>query len=481
MTWKWQCERWRKTRSISRSMEAKTVVEIAKMASGILVGAGAGVVNAVSTDTRSIQAGQLFVALRGEHFDGHDFLTTALKQGAAAALVERVDRSLSELPQIQVSDSLLGLQTLARNYRAEFSIPVVGITGSNGKTSTKEMVAAVLGERFRVTKTVGNLNNHIGVPMSALRFERNHQVAVLEFGTNHPSEISQLISIVRPDHAVITNIGIAHIGYFGSREAIAREKSVLAESVPSEGTVVLHAADDFAEWIAARCVGRVLRTGLKQGQIRAEAIKHRPDGEEFILATESEKARVYLPVLGEHMIINALQAAGIGLAFGLSLGECATGLAKTALPSGRLQVKSLGEISIINDAYNANPDSMIAALRTVANLPVRGRRVAALGAMGELGSESLVGHQIVGQAVADNGFDVLIAVGDAASPIAQSAVAAGLTRSLTVKSNAEAADLLNTILEPGDLLLLKGSKSVAVDQIIPLLEQSRDHAKSSRP
>ncbi|MBV8816262.1 MAG: UDP-N-acetylmuramoyl-tripeptide--D-alanyl-D-alanine ligase [Verrucomicrobia bacterium] len=460
-------------------MEAKTVAEIAEMASGTLFGAGSGLVKSVSTDTRSIQPGQLFVALRGERFDGHDFLATALEQGAAAALVERLNRSLASLPQIQVSDALIGLQTLAKNYRTEFCIPVIGITGSNGKTSTKEMVAAVLGARFSVVKTAGNLNNHIGVPISVLRFEKSAQVAVLEYGMNHAGEVSQLIGIVRPDHAVITNIGVAHIEYLGSRQAIAREKSILAESVPSTGTVVLNAADDFAEWIAARCQGRVIRVGLKQGDIQVQGIKHRPDGEEFTLVAGSEEARVYLPVPGEHMIINGLQAVGVGLAFGLSLAECAAGLAKTALPSGRLQVKDLDAISIINDAYNANPDSMIAALKTVANLPVRGRRVAALGAMGELGSESLVGHQMVGKAVADNGFDVLIAVGDAASPIAQSAIAAGLARSRTVKTNAEAADLLNTILEPGDLLLLKGSRSAAVDQIIPLLEQSRNPIKNS--
>jgi UDP-N-acetylmuramoyl-tripeptide--D-alanyl-D-alanine ligase len=460
-------------------MEVKTVGEIAKMASGVVFGPASGVVKSVSTDTRSIQPGQLFVALRGERFDGHEFLAGALEQGAAAALVERVDHSLPNLPQIQVSDALIGLQTLAKNYRVEFSIPVVGITGSNGKTSTKEMVAAVLGERFSVVKTVGNLNNHIGVPMSVLRFERSHEVAVLEFGMNHPGEVSQLVRIVRPDHAVITNIGVAHIEYLGSREGIAREKSILAESVPSKGTIVLNAADDFAEWIAARCQGRVVRVGLKQGEIQVEAVNHRTDGEEFMLVTDSEKALVYLPVPGEHMIINGLQAVGVGLAFGLSLAECAAGLAKTALPSGRLQVRTLGAISIINDAYNANPDSVIAALKTVANLPVRGRRVAALGVMGELGAESLVGHQRVGKAVADNGFDVLIAIGDAASPIVQSAIAAGLGRSWTVKSNAEAADLLNKILEPGDLLLLKGSRSAAVDQIIPLLEQSRNHVKNS--
>ena len=319
------------------------------------------------------------------------------------------------------------------------------------------------------------------MPLSLLRFERRHQVAVIEYGTNHPGEIAGLVGIASPQHAIITNVGVAHIEFLGSREGIAREKSVLAESVSEEGTVVLNAGDDFADWIAGRCQAQVVTVGFEKGQIRARDIKHGLDGEEFTVATLKDEHRVRLPVVGEHMVLNALQAVAIGLTFGLSLAECAAGLTKTALPSGRLQVKALGEISIVNDAYNANPDSMIAALRTVANLPANGRRVAALGGMGELGPESVVSHERVGKAVAEHGFDVLIAVGEKAYPIATSASAAGLTESRTAKSNAEAADLLNTILEPGDLLLLKGSRSAAIDQIIPLLEAARASGQRKAP
>ena len=289
-------------------MEPSTVAEVATQASGTLFGSGSAVVTAVSTDTRSIQPGQLFVALRGERFDAHDFLATAFEQGATAALVERVNQELPGLPQIQVRDSLAGLQALARNYRRKFQMPIVGITGSNGKTSTKEMVAAVLNERFHVTKTSGNLNNHIGVPLSVLRFERQHQVAVIEYGTNHPGEIAGLVGIAAPQHAIITNIGVAHIEFLGSREGIAREKSVLAESVSEAGTVVLNGNDDFADWIAGRCKAQVVMAGFEKGQVRVRDIKHSPDGEEFTVATQKEEIRVHLPVLGEHMVLNALQA-----------------------------------------------------------------------------------------------------------------------------------------------------------------------------
>src|ERR1700740_2360571 len=316
-------------------MEPSTVAEVASLASGTLFVAGSAVVTAVSTDTRSIQPGQLFVALRGDRFDAHDFLATALEQGAAAALVERVNEELPGLPQIQVRDSLTGLQTLARNYRRKFQIPIVGITGSNGKTSTKEMVAAVLSERFQITKTSGNLNNHIGIPLSVLRFERQHQVAVIEYGMNHPGEISGLIGIAAPQHGIITNIGVAPIEFLGSREGIAREKSVLAESVSEAGTVVLNGSDDFADWIAGRGKAPDVVVGFEKGQIRARDIKHSPDGEEFTVATQKEEIRVHLPVLGEHMVLNALQAVAIGLTFGLSLGECAARLTTNALPSGQ--------------------------------------------------------------------------------------------------------------------------------------------------
>src|SRR6201987_4214468 len=249
-------------------MEPSTVAEVATLASGTLFGSGSAVVTAVSTDTRSIQPGQLFVALRGERFNAHDFLATAFEQGAAAALVERGNQEFPDLQKIQVAASLTGLQTLARNYRRKFQLPIVGITGSNGKTSTKEMVAAILSERFQVTKTSGNLNNHIGVPISVLRFERQHQVAVIEYGTNHPGEIAGLVGIAAPQQAIITNIGVAHIEFLGSREGIAREKSVLAESVSEAGTVVLNGSDDFAGWIDGRSKAQVVTVGFDNGQVR---------------------------------------------------------------------------------------------------------------------------------------------------------------------------------------------------------------------
>jgi UDP-N-acetylmuramoyl-tripeptide--D-alanyl-D-alanine ligase len=458
-------------------MEPKSLRQIAVATGGAVWGQEETIVTSVGTDSRNSVPQELFVALRGERFDGHQFIEAARKRGAAAALVETVGSEWRNFPQIQVADSLQALQRLARAYRAELSLRVVGITGSNGKTSTKEMIAAVLGEKYAVTKTEGNLNNHIGVPLSILRADSNHQVAIWEFGMNHIGELAPLVEMAKPGYGVITNIGVAHIEFLGSREAIAREKASLADHIPPDGVVVLNADDEFSNWIAERCSARTIKTGIEQGTIQARQIVHQVDGEEFVVADESDEVPAFLPVPGEHMIRNAVQAVAIGRALGLSLTQCAAGLSKTSLPGGRFRIEKLGQVLVINDAYNANPDSVIAALRTVARLPVKGRRIAALGYMGELGEQSLSSHERVGSAAAENGFDFLIAVGERAKPIASASFKAGLGRTQTVATQTEAADALAEFLEPGDLLLVKGSRSAAMDRIIEQLEATPKQVK----
>jgi UDP-N-acetylmuramoyl-tripeptide--D-alanyl-D-alanine ligase len=458
-------------------MEPKALRQIAVATGGAVWGPEDRIVTCVGTDSRNSAPQELFVALRGERFDGHQFIEAARQHGAAAALVESVSSEWRNFPQIQVPDTLQALQRLARAYRAELSLRVVGITGSNGKTSTKEMVAAVLGEKYAVTKTEGNLNNHIGVPLSILSADSSHQVAIWEFGMNHIGELALLVEIAKPGYGIITNIGVAHIEFLGSREAIAREKKVLAEIIPSTGVVVLNADDEFSDWMAARCSARTIKTGIEQGTIQARQIAHHVDGEEFVLSDESGEVPAFLPVPGEHMIKNAVQAVAIGRALGLSLAQCSAGLAKTSLPGGRFRIEKLGQVLVINDTYNANPDSVIAALRTVAKLPVKGRRIAALGYMGELGEQSLSSHERVGSAAAENGFDFLIAVGERAKPIASASFRAGLDQTRTVATQTEAADALAEFLEPGDLLLVKGSRSAAMDRIIEQLEATPKQVK----
>jgi UDP-N-acetylmuramoyl-tripeptide--D-alanyl-D-alanine ligase len=458
-------------------MDPRTFEQIAALVGGKLHGVGTGKVTKVVTDSRSIRPGDFFVALRGEHFDGHAFLQAVREAAAAGALVSERNVHLNGFTQIEVPETLVALQRLARAYRKQLRLKAIGITGSSGKTSTKEMLAAVLGERFSVIKTIGNYNNHIGLPLTVLGASETDDFGVFEMGMNHAGELAPLCEIAQPDASVITNIGTAHIGHLETREAIAAEKAVVAEAVPAEGFVVLNANDRFTDWIASRCQARVVRAGLNRGDVKAQNIEQRVKGATFTLARGKRTTQVLLPVHGEHMVSNACLAAAVGLEFGLTLEECAAGLAKTTIPGNRLKVQSLGPLVVINDAYNANPDSMVAALKTATQFSVKGRRVAALGRMGELGKESEAAHRRVGRAVAEFEFDYLVTVGDEARLIGEAASSAGLKSAERVDTHEQAVEALLNYLEPGDLLLVKGSLSSAMDRVVHGLEAVFHRAK----
>ena len=455
-------------------MDSKSLLQIARWLGADLATAGGETVTNVSTDTRTLVPGSLFVALRGDRFDGHRFLAAAKAAGAAGAIVDQIDPALPDFPQIRVSDTLTGLQQLAHEYRKTLPCKVIGITGSNGKTSTKEMVSAILSRRFRIHKTTGNLNNHIGLPLSILGASNQDQFVILEYGMNHGGEIAQLTEIVRPDFGLITNIGVAHIEFFGTREAIAREKATLINRLPAEGVAVLPASDDFIEFLAAQTKTRVVRAGVNAGAVQARNPRLVDFGLRFELSDGAGSVTVQLPVPGEHMAANATLAAAMALALGMALAECSTGLAQLSLPGDRMKIVSRRGVTIVNDAYNANPDSMVAALKTVAQLPASGRRVAVLGAMGELGQESVPGHERVGVVAAKLAFDFLVTVGPAADQILSAARTSGLEKGMAVSSHAEAAEVLTDYLRPGDLLLVKGSRSAAMDKVIRELEALRN-------
>ena len=433
-------------------------------------------VSAVTTDTRALEAGQLFVALKGDNFDGHHFLAQAADAGAAGAMVSTLAGApelSSDFALIEVDDTLLGYQRLASAYRRQLPLRVVAITGSNGKTSTKDFTAAVLSQKFRVLKTEGNLNNHIGVPRMLLRAGVADEIAVLEMGMNHPGEIEPLAQMAKPDVAIITNIGTAHIEFMKTRDAIAQEKGMLVEAIGPEGHVILPAEDAYAGALAARTSARVTTAGLQKGEVRAERIDRALDGSHFDVVYESARARTSIPVAGEHMIVNALLAVAAGIASGLSLEEAALGLTSAALTKGRLQVRRVGELQVIDDSYNANPDSMTAALNTLAALPTSGRRIALLGRMGELGAESEAGHRRVGCAAADAGFDYVLTVGDEAAIIGRSATAAGVPHVRAFPTTDEAALFLHDLAEIDDLILVKGSRSAGMERVISRLADLR--------
>jgi UDP-N-acetylmuramoyl-tripeptide--D-alanyl-D-alanine ligase len=416
----------------------------------------------ISTDSRTIRADELFVPLRGDNFDGHNFIPQAIERGAAGVVAERAWRG--DAPAvIRVDDTLRAYQQIAAKYRTSLGLRVVCITGSNGKTSTKDFVASVLGRRFHVAKTEGNLNNHVGLPRTILSANRGDEIGVWEIGMNHPGEIAPLAALAAPDVAIITNIGIAHIEFMGSREAIAQEKGELAVAVQENGTVILNGDDEFSEAVAKRVRARVIFAGIRNGTIRAEEIRQSSDGSEFTILERAHRARTQLPVPGLHMVQNALLAVAAGRVFGLTLEECAAGLAATPLTKARLQMREINGVQFIDDSYNANPDSMKAALRTLAELETDGKRIAVLGEMGELGSESERGHREVGEVAAEVAIDQLVTVGERAEIIGR---AAGLPNTVAAKTHAEAADWLTENTSRGDLVLVKGSRTARMERVI---------------
>lgn len=459
-------------------MSPLSISQITKFAEAKLESGDGNIsVERVSTDSRTIKKGELFVALRGENFDGHKFVEDVAKNGAAGAIVDREwkGKAPGKCAIIRAADTLLAYQNLAANYRKSLPLKVLAITGSNGKTSTKDFSASVLGRKFRVTKTQGNFNNHVGLPRTILDATLKDEFAVWEIGMNHPGEVAPLAKIAAPDAAIITNVGVAHIEFMGSREAIAQEKGMLAEAVGNSGTVILNADDPFSEGIAGRTRARVVFAGINNGTLRATQIEQSSGGSEFTILEDAHRCRAQLSVPGLHMVQNALLAVAAGRAVGVPLEECAIGLATAPLTKARLQIKEVNGVLFLDDSYNANPDSMKAALRTLVELHADGKKIAVLGEMRELGSETERGHQEVGQEAAALEVDHLIGIGEMGAVIANAAKRAGLKQSNTVGSTSDAAKLLSALAEPGDLVLIKGSRLARTEDVI---EQFATHHSS---
>ncbi len=453
-------------------MDATSLSQIAAWAGGRLVGGDPNAtVTTVSSDSRALKPGDLFLAIRGEKFDGYTFLAEAARLGAIGAIVETETPGLpSSFASIVVKDSVRGLQLLATGYRNALRLKSVCITGSNGKTSTKDLCASVFAQRFTVTRTLGNLNNHLGLPFSILRADSSHDIGVFEIGMNHAGEIAPLAAIARPDIAIVSNVGVAHIEFLGSREAIAREKGTLAEAVGEKGTVILNADDDFTPSIAQRTRARVVTAGLLAGDVRGTDLEQLSTGIRFRLHAAGQSVQADLPVPGEHMVRNALLACAAGISLGLSLDECAAGLRRLQLTAGRLTQKTIGGIRILDDTYNANPDSMAAALVTLARMPVEGSRIAVLGGMGELGKESERGHRSVGEVAGREKIGCVITVGETAEWIAEAAEKSGVVRIIRTADAEEAARVLGDIAKPGDTVLVKASRSARLERIVQAME-----------
>lgn len=426
----------------------------------------------ICTDSRHIVPGCVFFALSGERFDGNDFAPDASQKGAGAVVVSKqVEGIAPSCAVILVPDVLLALQQAAAWWRGRLSsLWVVGITGSSGKTSTKDLTLAVLSEHFRVTATKGNLNNHIGLPLSVLKAEPSDEAAIWEMGMNHAGELKPLCDIARPQIGIISSIGSAHIEFFGSREAIAREKCTLPASLPAEGVMIYPADCEFADMIHSSTSARCVTVGIGQGDVRADNCRPDADGTSFELVIDGFcHEKVSLPLHGRHMVSNALLAAAAGWVLGMKPEEIANGLQHVNLTGGRLKCSTERGIRIIDDTYNANPESMKAALETVGSMECEGRRWAVLGRMGELGPRSEEFHFEIGRCARDAGFDCIISIGQGAQGISLGAESSDGDQSRLIRhfdSTDEASAWLPSQLSSGDLVLFKGSRSAGIDRLI---------------
>jgi UDP-N-acetylmuramoyl-tripeptide--D-alanyl-D-alanine ligase len=434
---------------------------------GVSLAAGGGGVmisGGVSTDTRALPQGSAFFALRGENFNGDTVAAKALESGASVVVVQQWEgEPPANTAVIVVPDTLLALQRLACWWRKQLDIPVVGITGSNGKTSTKDFTAAVLSKHFNVSATRGNLNNHIGVPITVLSTTPGHTAAVWEMGMNHPGEIAPLCEIARPKYGIITNIGTAHIEFLKTREAIAEEKGMLARALPADGILFMPVNCDFHDYLRQRTKAQMVAVGNGRGLVRAESLRFEADGTSFTLVIEGESpVEVTLQVPGRHMVTNALLAAAVGWKLGISPAEIADALSNAALTGGRLGRYEYHGTTVIDDTYNANPESMAAAIETLADTPVHhgSRRIIVLGRMGELGAHAPAAHLRTGALAAARHLTV-IAVGEGAEGIAEGAQNAPHFSDLD-----QAAKWLTREVKPGDVVLFKGSRAATVERVM---------------
>lgn len=429
----------------------------------------------VVTDSRTVAAGDLFVALRGERFDGHDFVPHALGAGAAAAMIAADARDkLSGLaaPLLVVPDTRRALGDLAAHWRGKFRIPLVGLTGSNGKTTVKEMLACILrqaaGAEEAVLATEGNLNNDIGLPLMLLRLRTGHRYAVIEMGMNHPGEIAYLTRLARPDVAIVTNVGRAHMEFLGSREGIARAKGEIFEGLGSGAVAVINADDEFAPMFRRTVEGhRVIDFGLERPARVSAQYRLTPENAFLTMGLPEGEVDVQLRVPGLHNVQNALAAAAAATALSIAPEVIASGLARFAGVKGRLQRKAgLNGSSLIDDTYNANPESVNAALAVLA--AAAGRRIFVLGDMGELGPESHKFHAEIGEQARSSGIETLLALGEASLH----AVRGFGPGAMHFERIEDLLAHLENLLAPGVTVLVKGSRFMQMERVVRSFEQT---------
>ena len=452
-------------------MRPRPLSGVAAVTSGTVEGPDVTVTGA-GADSREVRAGDLFVALRGERVDGHDHVAQAVQRGATAAMVDRPGPW--PCPAVVVGDTRRALLDLASDERSLLDADVVGITGSTGKTSVKDLTAAVLASRFRVTASRRSFNTEVGVPLTILAADHRTEAVVCEMGSRGRGHIRLLCEAARPRVGVVTNVGLAHLEMFGSPEAVADAKAELVEALPADGVAILNLDDPVVRGFASRSRAGTLTFGTSpDADVRAEDLVLDPAGHpSFTLRGPGGSERVELAVPGEHMALNAVAAAACGIALGVSLGECAAALKEARVSAWRMETfEGAGGVTVINDAYNANPTSMAAALKAARWIAGDRRCIAVLGEMAELGRASDVEHERAGELVARLGIDHLIVVGERARRIAVGATREGVEphRVLTVDGIEEGLEAARELVREGDVVLVKGSRVAGLERLAEAL------------
>jgi len=440
----------------------------------LVAGLPGTLIKRVTTDSRAAQPGDLFVALAGERHDGHEFLRDVVQKGVDAVMVEsnKVPTDLPKCAVIAVENTRKALGQVAARYRSDFTLPVVAVGGSNGKTTTKELLASILRQKLATVWSEASFNNDIGVPLTLLRLENKHEAGVMEVGTNHPGELAPLLGMVQPRMGVITNIGREHLEFFNDLAGVAREEGTLAEQLPAGGVLFMNGDSEWTPQIVHRTQARAVRVGVgDKNDWRASNIRLANQGVVFYVKTpHAEFSGDYrINLLGRHQVMNALLAMAVGAEMGLGRAEIERGLTECQPPKMRMQLWESNGVRVIDDAYNANADSMLAAFQTLQDIPCKGRRVAVLGDMAELGSYSEAAHIEVGKRAGEAGVDQLFAIGKMASVIAKAARDAGLNRVFEFLDADAAASAVKSFVKPGDVVLLKASRVARLERVAEAL------------
>lgn len=466
-----------------------TIDEIVKSTGGqLLNGTPDPPVSGVSIDSRTIKNGDIFVAIKGDVFDGHDYIEDAIKKGARGVIIKEghkisdyiLEKVSKDKVILSVNDTMTALQEMARYYRNKFHLPVVGITGSNGKTTTKEMIWYIMSHKFLVLKNEGNLNNHIGVPLTLFRLISSHNMALIEMGISDRGELTRLCEIAAPTAAVITNIGPTHLEKLGRIENVAEAKSEILDFIKSDGVCILNRDDTFFDIFKAKASGRIISFGMSSAaDVYTESAEIAQDGKSidsmtFRLICPLGEVDINMHVIGLHNLYNALCAAATACALGTHIEDIKYGLEKFTPVKMRSTIEKISGIYVINDTYNANPASMVAAIDTLKTIKEGKRKYAVIGDMLELGKNTTTAHRDLGIYIAGAGIDGLLAIGEFAENVADGAISAGMDENkvMAYKDFARTLEKIRLWLNAGDILLVKGSRGMKMERIVEGLRET---------